>query len=60
MTNIKFEDIDFSKLSKLEDVCSTNDVYLFENKIIKIFKKYKGKLPLQYRDENKDALKINN
>ncbi len=41
MTNIKFEDIDFSKLSKLEDVCSTNDVYLFENKIIKIFKKYK-------------------
>ena len=39
MTNIKFEDIDFSKLSKLEDVCSTNDVYLFENKIIKIFKK---------------------
>lgn len=26
----------------------------------KIFKKYKGKLPLQYRDENKDALKINN
>ena len=26
----------------------------------KIFKKYKGKLPLQYREENKKTLKINN
>lgn len=41
MISINYNDIDFSKLSKLDDVCSTNDVYLYDDTIIKIFKKYK-------------------
>lgn len=41
MTSIDYKDIDFSKLPRLEDVCSVNDIYLSDDKIIKIFKKYK-------------------
>lgn len=40
MYYINYKNIDFSKMSKLDDISSTNDIYLYKDKIIKIFKKY--------------------